>query len=64
MRLYFFTQPSVAFLLDSGSQPIETETEILSETFAGLPQCISPDPHGLSFSLCQLVTVAAARKVT
>ena len=33
-------------------------------TFAGLPQCISPDPHGLSFSLCQLVTVAAARKVT
>ena len=33
-------------------------------TSAGLPPCISPDPHGLPASLCQLVTVAAARKVT
>lgn len=63
MTVFFHSEHSVVFLLDSGSQPTWKLKSFLT-TFAGLPQCISPDLHGLSFSLCQLVTVAAARKVT
>lgn len=49
------------FLLDSGSQPTWKLKSFLT-TFAGLPQWISPDPHGLSFSLCQLVTVVESKE--
>lgn len=61
--VFFHSEHSVAFLLDSGSQPTWKLKSFLT-TFAELPQWISPDPRGLPFSLCQLVTVAAARRVT
>lgn len=61
MRLYFsLSLQWLSSLIQDHSQ-LKLKSSLT--TFAGLPQCIGPDPHGLSFfSLCQLVTVAAAEE--